>query len=711
MALIDCNLFRVTATTSCVVDFYNCTTCDFESISVPDGQIYYISHCTGTTANPSVTNGSWELLETSPVTHVYTACTSPGGVSNSYTIHGFTGQFNQNVGWTYYFSAITSFSSSTSLTYPCTVGGCFGLDSTGTTSTDSFYSVYWYDTSLAGSNCSECSTITHPLDPDWFSITGCCYSNFCFNTIYPPYSGYNGSYISAGTYDGYSYYTGGTTPGYIYFFTGGTYWCLSTSLGGSCDLFGASPCLSSCPDICDDLFSYNFCPTPTPTPTINCSLNDFTAIFDCDVIPTPTPTPTLSPTSTPTPTPTPTNNPCNLKSASITVQPSSPTPTPTYTPTPSSTALPRNCVVSGDVTYNTLSGTIICPGENWLFKMCKANTPIIVAPFATPYSFGVGDVLEVYLNFNETNSRCIYFVGTTGTSAVDNIEILNITPSSSTACDTCSASVPSPTPTGTLTPTPSVTMTMTPSSTIPLTETYFAYRFCDKTNPSINKWVVQTINVNPSMLISDYFAWLEYNITSPSSGIDWVCIEYAGSFTVPLSQNINIVSQTFVDTYSPGVTNLVNLYIGNFFTSQPTNNGNLLDFGFTNTGFDTCERCSGQLRPVYVYALCPDLSDAIFQYVEVNPQGVTLSPTDGFSSTDNFGRQLCWVYVGTYLGDLVATTGYYPVGAPPQPFTNYTPIGHISPDFFNNPFIGVTYTLDLDPNTGLPYVKCINCGG
>ena len=62
---------------------------------------------------------------------------------------------------------------------------------------------------------------------------------------------YDGEYTSGATFNGYSYFTGNTTPVYyMYFSTGSTesYWCLSSSLGGTCDQVGTLNSFSLCPD-------------------------------------------------------------------------------------------------------------------------------------------------------------------------------------------------------------------------------------------------------------------------------------------------------------------------------------------------------------------------------------------------------------------------------------------------------------------------------
>lgn len=107
-------------------------------------------------------------------------------------------------------------------------------------------------------------------------ITGCtCSPIYCINntgTIF------DDNYDVAGVHNTYGYYTGSTNGYVIYYSTGETQWCLSTVLDGSCGLFGQSPCINSCPDLCDELFFSGACPTPTPTPTAACNI-DFDGLF------------------------------------------------------------------------------------------------------------------------------------------------------------------------------------------------------------------------------------------------------------------------------------------------------------------------------------------------------------------------------------------------------------------------------------------------
>jgi hypothetical protein len=201
-----------------------------------------------------------------------------------------------------------------------------------------------------------------------FTSTG---ASYCLSTNYVSTSQYDGNYYSGGTFDGYSLYVG-DNGGIIYYNTGQTRWCLSSSIGGDCILFGGNRCSSTSPNLANEFFANNICPTPTPSPTNDCSVLDIQAYFDCDIAP-PTPSITPSPTVTPTqnyvyPTPTPTMSPSPTASGNVCggvnfcfgVQNVAPSPSPTPTMTPSN-APGLNTDRSGVVTFTTINGEVVCP--------------------------------------------------------------------------------------------------------------------------------------------------------------------------------------------------------------------------------------------------------------------------------------------------------------------------------------------------------------
>ena len=288
-----------------------------------------------------------------------------------------------------------------------------------------------------------------------------CLSNTGNNSI-------NDNYLSGGTHNGNLYYTGVSNNLFIYYSSSNDEWCLSTALDGSCIMSGDSPGAPDCPDLSNFYFSTGTCPTPTPSPTsaVDCSTLDFEAIFDCDVIPTPTPTPTPTTTPTPTVTPTPTDV-CGGTDIIATIESITPTPTPTPTITPtSSSPIVRPCVFSGDVTFNVIDGQIVCP-YSFEFQDC-VNGAIYLT--TTQVSNPSGGDLEEFDIFNANvndESRCISFIGLNlNEIGGDVINLISgpIGKSNLGDCIYCGPS-PSVTPTSTVTPTP----TPTPTSTLPIT--------------------------------------------------------------------------------------------------------------------------------------------------------------------------------------------------------------------------------------------------
>ena len=225
---------------------------------------------------------------------------------------------------------------------------------------------------------------------------GCGNSVFCLDTgnSIP----HDGTYMSAGTYSGVTYYTGGSpTTAYIYFddVVKGT-WCLSTSLGGTCILFGKKPCLSDCPELCDEL-TVGTCPTPSP-PSV-CDTFSFESLFNCLDTPTPTPTPTRTPTPTPTQTPTPTpTNYCSSKSISLSST-TLPTASPTPTPTPTSTPPLRDCTFGGEVTYTLFDEVFDCGTTKKLIN-CVTNEVyyVISGLFYNNSLILLGQTFTAYIN-------------------------------------------------------------------------------------------------------------------------------------------------------------------------------------------------------------------------------------------------------------------------------------------------------------------------
>lgn len=231
------------------------------------------------------------------------------------------------------------------------------------------------------SNIFSAITLTPFVDCDT-CISGnpcvCEISDFCFDTTFSALTGFNGSYSAVCCYSGNSYYEKDGGGGYVFF--DGDKWCLSDTLGGTCYLHGNSPCISVCPDICDEFFIEGSCSTTTTT-TNPCIDFDFDGIFDCLItsppVPTPSPTPTLSPTATPVPTPTPTVCSLNFTFSATSIPDPTTTPTPTPTPTPS-----PDLPVSGSVTFNLFDETFDCPVTKKLYDCIQnryyyVNEPLV----------------------------------------------------------------------------------------------------------------------------------------------------------------------------------------------------------------------------------------------------------------------------------------------------------------------------------------------
>ena len=155
-------------------------------------------------------------------------------------------------------------------------------------------------TPLPSPACSPSPTSTPAptptLTPSPSPGTGCTINSYCLFTNYGDYKQYDGTYYNYGTYDNHSlfYAPEVQTPSYIYYNTGETRWCLSSCAGGSCIIYGKTPSYSLCPDFDRSMFGL-VCPTPAPSQISACSTFDFSAVFDCAVLPFTTPTPTPTP--------------------------------------------------------------------------------------------------------------------------------------------------------------------------------------------------------------------------------------------------------------------------------------------------------------------------------------------------------------------------------------------------------------------------------
>ena len=260
-----------------------------------------------------------------------------------------------------------------------------------------------------------------------------CTSPFCrsqeFLTSYCIYGTntiYDDNYNSSGEWNGRAYWLGENNGYVIYYSSADTQWCLSTVLDGSCFLFGKSPCVSECPDICENYLSEAPCPSPTPSPTSNpCLTFDFAAVLDCEFIPTSTPTPT--PSVTPTMTPTPSTSPlCSVIGVNSSITGITPTATATPTPTPSSSpSVTRPCNFSGDVTFNVIDTVIGCPVSKVFMNCLNGDLYYTMDNIETPS----GDTLTLNMVFNGSANGgqiCMRYMGIDETkSGVDVINLIS----------------------------------------------------------------------------------------------------------------------------------------------------------------------------------------------------------------------------------------------------------------------------------------------
>jgi hypothetical protein len=371
---------------------------------------------------------------------------------------------------------------------------------------------------------SDLTGLTINLSSELISCSGCS-PIYCINDTG---LGYDDTFLSAGTHNSETYWSGITNGYLIYFTTGGT-WCLSTTLDGSCLLEGAFPCSSTCPDLCDDYVFSGNCPTPTPTPTVNCSVLDFTAIFDCGATPTPTVTPTISTTPTMTPTPSP-SDPCGGSAIDVTITGYTPTPTPTPTITPSnSPEVTRNCSVSGNVTFNTVLGLIECPSSKKFIDCKNGNLYYASNPLPLP-SGGTLSQLSVFEATVDGISRCITYVGIDLT--VNGMNIIDLIDGPLDLDADCSVCTPSVSQTPTPTPTPSVTPTMTPTPSSSPPSGFYVFQRC-----GTSEYVIQT-SIGPNSDPSISFTM----INSPVSGECWRYMYYSSTFpSLPLGSTYSYI--------------------------------------------------------------------------------------------------------------------------------------------------------------------------
>ena len=404
----------------------------------------------------------------------------------------------------------------------------------------------------------------------------CAETYYCVDLTNSSLYTFSDIYENTGLYYGiYNYFTGQTTGNYIYYSNSSDSWCLSTTLGGSCVMFGRTPCLSTCPDLDGSFFNSGICPTPTPTLTPQCQL-DFSSIFDCNVVPTPTPTLTTTTTPTTTPTITPTN-PCPVNAdVSINLITPNQTPTPTQTPTLTPTGYCDNIV---GVAYSTmLSGTVICNEVN-MYELCQtsSSTPVYYYSSAGALHNGTGATLDsYYTSYIDASSTttCLKYLGVV--SNVGNESSITLIDGPFSDCTIC---FPSPTPTKTPTMTPTMTVTITPSPTI--TKTPFA---SPSPTPSLSSsyqtWHVYKLCLNDTYVVDNVNPPYKVDTSPLNDGdvfgatfnknnvpIQYNCWTYLGNYIGTISGVVSGGGQPYRGLISGGTIPIT--YSGDWFISNP----------------------------------------------------------------------------------------------------------------------------------------------
>ena len=484
------------------------------------------------------------------------------------------------------------------------------------------------------------------------SPSACTFSDFCFYTTLPSFSGYNGNYEVAGTYNSRLYYSGdGATYAVIYHTT--QYWCLSTSLGGTCLLRGSYPCNSQCPDISANDFEGGICPTPTPTP-IDCSTFDFNAYFDCDWEPIPTPTPSVACDDvnflidsigvTPTPSPTP-SSPCVGLGIDFSLSGYTST-TPTMTLTPSVT-LTRTVSIGGNVTFEMLDQTFSCvsvkvltdcdTGEEYYTNdsLSFSGTPVIVG-------------MTMFVQVNGVNRCVVYTRDDNNLSSNSNLgNIVQIYSS----CEYCST-IPTPTPTTTSTPTntPTSTAGITPSVTRTQTPTPSTTSAIGTTPPPTPTQTqtptatqTPTPSITPSPSVTPNFLYVYQSCIRIGAGrgtIQQVIQTQPVSFAIAVNEvfkdndgNCWYYVGQFNTSYipSPKVTPIN--YGGNYFTGVPSETyTNCETCATANTGtfgnsgvsdISVSDACSDAIiNPKTLYSNCQTISPGCILYTDFTLQNV-----------------------------------------------------------------------------------------
>jgi hypothetical protein len=477
------------------------------------------------------------------------------------------------------------------------------------------------------------------------SPPACPFTEFCFRTTLPSFSGYNGNYSLSGIFNTKNVYSGdGITSAVIYYT--GDFWCLSETLGGACLLRGSYPCYSQCPDISANDFVGGLCPTPTPTP-VDCSTFNFDAYFDCDWEPIPTPTPSIACDDVNfiinsigvTPTPTPSGNFCDNVAISFSISGYTPV-GPTVTLTPSVT-LTKTVSVGGSVTFEMLDETFSCvsakvltdcqSGEEFYTtdSLSFSGTPILIGMTMFVQVNGVdrcveytrddsnissnsnlGNILQIYSSCEFCNPIPTPTPSTTSTPTNTPTSTAGITPSV-TATQTATPSqtatngtTPPPTPTQTRTPT--ATNTPTPSITASPSATpnfLYVYQSCNLIGSGRGS-IVQVIQTQPVSFP------IEVNETFKDN--DANCWYFVGQFNTSYIAPPRVTPINFGGNYFTGVPSQT---YSNCETCSTANIGAFGNSGVSNISvFDACS--DAVINPKTLYSNCQTISTGCVLYTD-----------------------------------------------------------------------------------------------
>jgi hypothetical protein len=482
------------------------------------------------------------------------------------------------------------------------------------------------------------------------SPSACPFTDFCFYTTLPSFSGYNGNYESAGTYNSRIYYSGdGITSAVIYYT--GSFWCLSDTLGGTCLLRGSNPCYSQCPDISANDFSGGICPTPTPT-GVDCSIFDFNAYFDCDWEPLPTPTPSVACDDVNfiidsigvTPTPTPSGNFCSGVGIDFSLSGFTST-TPTVTLTPSVT-LTKTVSIGGSVTFEMLDETFSCVSAKVLTDCGTGEefyTTDSLSFVGTPVLVG----MTMFVQVNGVDRCVIYSRDDNNLSSNSTLGTIVQIYSS---CEYCST-IPTPTPTTTSTPTntptstagitPSVTRTQTPTPSITATNGTTPPPTPTQTRtPTATQTPTPSITASPSATPNFLYVYQSCNRIGVGKTILQVIQTQPISFPISVNETFKdndancwyFVGQ-FNTSYIPSPKVSPINYGGNYFTGVPSQTysncetcatGNIGAFGNSGVSdisvFDAC--FDAGINPKTLYSNCQTISAGCILYTDSTLQNV-----------------------------------------------------------------------------------------